>query len=158
MKLRALCEVYDIEPLSSNNNNNNTNTLNYKIYYTDYSAREWQQANFNWNHGPDSFNLDIKIFRTIDGGKKKTIQSKKLVLAAGAIGSTEILIKSINTTRTLGQKLNISNKLGIGYSTNGDLLGVVTPTKKDIQATRGPIVTSAIRFNEGVGFDIYNRR
>jgi hypothetical protein len=35
----ALSEVYDIESLSSNNNNN-TNTLNYKIYYTDYSARE----------------------------------------------------------------------------------------------------------------------
>ncbi len=147
-EVRVLSEVYDIEPLSSNNNNN-TNTLNYKIYYTDYSAREWQQASFTWNHGPDSFNLNIKIFKTIDGGKKKTIQSKKLVLAAGAIGSTEILIKSINTTRTSGQKLNVSNKLGMGYSTNGDLLGVVTPTKKDIQATRGPIVTSAIRFNEG---------
>jgi hypothetical protein len=38
-EVKALSEVYDIEPLSSNNNNN-TNTLNYKIYYTDYSARE----------------------------------------------------------------------------------------------------------------------
>lgn len=145
-EVRPLCEVYDIEPLLPNNN---TDSYNYKIYHTDYSARDWKQAHFNWTHGPDSFNLDIKIFRTIDDGKKKTIQSKKLVLAAGAIGTTEILIKSINTTRITGQKLNIRNKLGIGYSTNGDLLGVVTPTKKDIQATRGPIVTSAIKFNEG---------
>jgi hypothetical protein len=59
------------------------------------------------------------------------------------------LIKSINTTSTSDQKFNVSNKLGIGDSTNGDLLGVVTPTKRDIQATRGLIVTSAIRFNEG---------
>ena len=77
---------------------------------------------------------------------------KRLVLAAGAIGSTEILLKSINTTRTTGQKLNLSSRLGMGYSTNGDLLGVVTPTKTNIHATRGPIVTSAIKFNEGLGF------
>ena len=69
----------------------------------------------------------------------------------GAIGSTEILLKATNTTRTTGQKLNLSNKLGAGYSTNGDLLGVINPTKTDIYATRGPIVTSAIRFDEGPG-------
>jgi hypothetical protein len=31
-------------------------------------------------------------------------------------------------------------------------LGVINPTKTDIYATRGPIVTSAIKFNEGSGF------
>ena len=139
-----LCEVYDIEPLTSG-------THNYKVYYTDYGARDWKQASFNWNVGSKSYKLDVKLFRLIDNGKKKTIECKKLVLAAGAIGSTEILLKSINTTRTSGQKLNLSNKLGAGYSTNGDLLGVINPTKTDIYATRGPIVTSAIRFDEGPG-------
>jgi hypothetical protein len=33
----------------------------------------------------------------------------------------------------------------------GDLLGVINPTKSDVYATRGPIVTSAIRFDEGLG-------
>ncbi len=41
--------------------------------------------------------------------------------------------------------------MGSGYSTNGDLLGVINPTKTNIHATRGPIVTSAIKFNEGAG-------
>ena len=139
-----LCEVYDIEP-------QNTGTYNYKVYYTDYGARDWKQASFNWNVGSKSYKLDVRLFRLIDNGKKKTIECKKLVLAAGAIGSTEILLKATNTTRTTGQKLNLSNKLGAGYSTNGDLLGVINPTKTDIYATRGPIVTSAIRFNEGPG-------
>ena len=139
-----LCEVYDIEPLT-------TGTYNYKIYYTDYGARDWKQASFNWNVGSKSYKLDVRLFRLIDNGKKKTIECKKLVLAAGAIGSTEILLKATNTTRTTGQKLNLSNKLGAGYSTNGDLLGVINPTKTDIYATRGPIVTSAIRFDEGPG-------
>lgn len=54
----------------------------------------------------------------------------------------------INTTRQTGQKLVLSDRLGKGYSTNGDLLGVINPTKTNIHATRGPIVTSAIKFNE----------
>lgn len=139
-----LCEVYDIEPLTAG-------THNYKVHYTDYGARDWKQASFNWNVGSKSYKLDVRLFRLIDNGKKKTIECKKLVLAAGAIGSTEILLKATNTTRTTGQKLNLSNKLGAGYSTNGDLLGVINPTKTDVYATRGPIVTSAIRFDEGPG-------
>ena len=62
---------------------------------------------------------------------------QKLVLAAGAIGSTEILLKSINTTRQTGQKLVLSDRLGIGYSTNGDLLGVVNPTKDKYSCNKG---------------------
>jgi choline dehydrogenase-like flavoprotein len=146
-EMRVLCEVYDIEPLSGAGSANN-----YRVYYTDYSAREWTQASFSWNHESKPFRLDIKLFRTIDEGRKKIIECKTLILAAGSIGSTEILIKSVNTTRTTGQKLSISNRLGIGYSTNGDLLGVISTTKKDIQATRGPIITSAIKFNEAANF------
>ncbi|HXV88879.1 MAG TPA: GMC oxidoreductase [Nitrososphaeraceae archaeon] len=143
-EVRALCEVYDIEPLTSG-------TLKYKVYYNDYSSREQKQVLFNGTVGSQSYKLEIRLFRFIDKGTKKTIECNQLILSAGAIGSTEILLKSINTTRTTGQKLSLSNKLGEGYSTNGDLLGVVNPTKTDISATRGPIVTSAIKFNEGAG-------
>lgn len=144
-EVRPLSEVYDIEPLTSG-------AYRYKIYYTDFGARDWKQASFNWNIGPNSYKLDAKLFRLVDGGKKKTLECKRLILAAGAIGSTEILLKSINTTRSTGEKLKLSSRLGMGYSTNGDLLGVVNPTKTNIYATRGPIVTSAIKFNEGPGF------
>jgi GMC oxidoreductase len=147
-EVRPLAEVYDIEPLDGSGGS----TYKYKIYYTDYGARDWKQASFNWNTGSKSFKLDVKLFRLVDNGRQKTIECNKLFLAAGAIGSTEILLKATNTTRNTGQKLKLSNKLGTGYSTNGDLLGVVNPTKTDIYATRGPIVTSAIRFNEGPGF------
>jgi choline dehydrogenase-like flavoprotein len=143
-QVRPLCEVYDIEPLIGGGN-----AYNYKVYYNDYGARDWKQANFAWSAGSQSFKLDLRLFRLVNDGRKKTVQCKKLILAAGAVGSTEILLKSINTTRNTGQKLNLSSKLGSGYSTNGDLLGVIHPTKINIYATRGPIVTSAIRFNEG---------
>ena len=148
LEVRALSEVYDIEPILGGSGS----LFNYKIYYNDYGARDWKQASFSWNIGPKSYKLDIRLFRLVDNGKKKTIECNKLILGAGSIGSTEILLKSINTTRNTGQKLNLSNKIGSGYSTNGDLLGVIQPTKTDINATRGPIVTSAIRFNEGSDF------
>jgi hypothetical protein len=142
LSVLPLCEVYDIEPLTAG-------PRRYKVYYRDYSSRDWKQASFSWNVGTKSYRIETKLFRLVDEGRPKSIECNKLVLAAGAIGSTEILLKATNTTRAGGQKLVLSNKLGSRYSTNGDLLGAINPTKTEIFATRGPIVTSAIRFNEG---------
>jgi len=144
--LYPLCEVFDIEPLPS------ASTYRYKIHYIDFGSREWKQQTFSWSQGADTYNLAVRLFRFVEGGTKKSIECKKLILTAGAIGSTEILLKSINTTRSSGLKLHLSPKLGKRYSTNGDLLGVITPTKTNIHATRGPIVTSAIKFKEGSNF------
>lgn len=89
-----------------------------------------ETGNFTWSIGSQSFKLNMRLFRVVDVGRKKSIQCKKLILAAGVVGSTEILLKSLNTTRTTGQKLNLSNKIGSRYSINGDSLGVVHPTKQ----------------------------
>lgn len=75
--------------------------------------------------------------------------TKKVVLAAGSIGSTELLLKSANSKRrAMDKNIKVSSMLGNRFSTNGDLLGVVKPTKVDVAMSRGPIVTSAIRFKE----------
>ena len=145
-EVRALAEVYDIEPLVGS-------THKYKIHYRDYGARDKKDIPpFEWTTGSQSFKLEAILFKYIPEGREKSISCKTLILAAGAIGSTEILLKSISTTRNTGEKLKLSNRLGKGYSTNGDLLGIVTPTKDNIHATRGPMVTSAIRFKEGSNF------
>jgi choline dehydrogenase-like flavoprotein len=142
-EVRALAEVYDIEPL------NITSSFKYKIYYKDYGAKEKKDIVTNWTSGGQSFKLEATLFSYIIEGTEKTIECNTLILAAGAIGSTEILLKSVNTTRSTGNKLNLSTRLGKGYSTNGDLLGVVNRTKDNIYATRGPMVTSSIKFKEG---------
>jgi choline dehydrogenase-like flavoprotein len=144
-EVRALAEVYDIEPLVGS-------THKYKIHYRDYGARDKKDISFNGNFGSQSFQLKAILFKYIPEGREKGISCNTLILAAGAIGSTEILLKSISTTRNTGEKLKLSTRLGKGYSTNGDLLGIVTPTKDNIHATRGPMVTSAIRFKEGSNF------
>ena len=60
---------------------------------------------------------------------------------AGSLGSTKILFKCKNS-----QSLQLSDMLGRRFSTNGDLLGVINPTKENVDATRGPITTSIARF------------
>jgi cholesterol oxidase len=64
----------------------------------------------------------------------KIIKTNQVVLSAGALGSTEILLKS--------KKLNLSDMLGKKFSTNGDFFGVINPTKHNVDSTRGPTQTS----------------
>lgn len=73
-------------------------------------------------------------------GVKSTIEAKLVVLAAGTLGSTEILLRSKN--------LQLSNTLGTHFSTNGDLCGVINPTKESVDATRGPQITSIVRYRD----------
>ena len=114
-EVRALTEVYDIEPLIGS-------THKYKIYYRDYGARDKKDISFDLPIGSQSFKLEATLFKYIPEGREKNIIPNTLILAAGAIGSTEILLKSISTTRNSGEKLKLSTRLGKGYSTNGDLL------------------------------------
>jgi choline dehydrogenase-like flavoprotein len=73
-------------------------------------------------------------------GTKSTIEAKLVVLAAGTLGSTEILLRSKN--------LQLSNSLGTHFSTNGGLFGVINPTKESVDATRGPQITSIVRYRD----------
>jgi choline dehydrogenase-like flavoprotein len=143
IELRVLCQANDIEPREGEE-------FPYKVYYNDYSIRNLSDNNFS-KDGSDGkkYRVDTKLFEWLDEGQEKFVFAKKVILAAGAVGSTELLLKSANSTRrTMDKNLKFSDKLGERFSTNGDLLGVVKPTKLDIALTRGPIVTSAIRFRE----------
>jgi choline dehydrogenase-like flavoprotein len=76
----------------------------------------------------------------------KVIKTNRVVLAAGTLGSTELLLKS--------KKLDLSSKVGSNFSTNGDFFGIINPTKFNVDASRGPTQTSIARFkdNDNVGF------
>jgi cholesterol oxidase len=124
LDIHPLCEVLDIGEI--------TGEQDYKYYvkFVDYR---------------DIIDLkDLPRSELTDEEKKKiakTIKTKKVILAAGSLGSTEILFKCKNS-----QSLQLSDMLGKKFSTNGDLLGVINPTKENVDATRGPITTSIARF------------
>ena len=76
--------------------------------------------------------------------------AKTVIVAAGCLGSTEILLRSRDKNNG---KLVLSEKLGSNFSTNGDFSGFITiaPDKLayPIYATRGPINTSHVTFRDG---------
>src|SRR5215213_4699634 len=90
------------------------------------------------------YKITIKDYRDEKDGTDRILYAKTVVLAAGSLGSTEILLRS-------STKLKLSKKLGFQFTTNGDLLGVINPTKEVVDASRGPIVTSIVAFKGSSG-------
>ena len=91
-------------------------------------------------------------------GQTKTVRASQVFLAAGVLGTTEILLRSRNAG------LALSDKLGFGFSTNGDFGALAvgtkmigadgqpvrrpdgTAAKASVYPTRGPINTADVRF------------
>jgi cholesterol oxidase len=70
------------------------------------------------------------------------VTGRRVILAAGSLGSTEILLRS----RQDGFLTSLSDRLGAGWSSNGDFL---TPAlhflrKNPVDPTHGPTITAAI--------------
>jgi cholesterol oxidase len=69
--------------------------------------------------------------------------AKRVVLAAGSLGSTEILLRSRDEYRTLPR---VSPFLGRNWSSNGDFLTPAFHHNRLIEPYNGPTITSAIDF------------
>jgi cholesterol oxidase len=81
-----------------------------------------------------------------------TIRAKVVVVAAGALGSTYLLLRNKKNLPALGQAL------GARFSGNGDILGFVLGSRDALEPSNGPVITSTIRVpdaldgDEGRGF------
>lgn len=84
----------------------------------------------------------------IDGGKEiaDSISAKSVVLAAGSLGSTEILLRSRDQARSL---VSLSKRLGKGWSSNGDFITPAFYKDRRINPSHGPTITSAIDYLDG---------
>jgi cholesterol oxidase len=73
-----------------------------------------------------------------------------VVLAAGTLGTNELLLRSRDRAGSLPA---LSNLLGHGFSANGDFLGSIHGAEEDLEPAYGPDVTSIIRcFEDQPGF------
>ncbi len=87
--------------------------------------------------------LDVK-----EGRRKREIVGKIVILAAGSIGSTEILLRSRDGFRTLK---NLPRALGRGWSPNGDFLTLARyKNGRPLEPTKGPTIGSVIDLLDGV--------
>ena len=83
----------------------------------------------------------------IDGAvlRPYVLTAPTVVLSAGSLGSTEILLRS----RAAGSLPAISARLGEGWSSNGDFLTPAFHMLRDVRPTRGPTITGAIDLLDG---------
>ncbi|GLW05162.1 cholesterol oxidase [Microtetraspora sp. NBRC 13810] len=81
----------------------------------------------------------------------RSIRCRRLVLAAGALGTTYLLLVSRKKLPAL------SNALGTRFSGNGDLLSLMLSARgadgehRPLRGSTGPVITSAIRGEDGPG-------
>jgi cholesterol oxidase len=84
-------------------------------------------------------------------GRERTIDTDHLFLCAGALGSTELLLRSRDDHRSLPE---LSPMLGRRYSTNGDFLTLVREDgEKPFEPANGPTVTTTLLADRGQGDD-----
>jgi cholesterol oxidase len=85
--------------------------------------------------------------RLVEGRRvPEHVDAKEVILAAGSLGSTELLLRCRDQYRTLP---NLPNSLGHGWSSNGDFLTPALYTDRKISPTVGPTISSAIDFLDG---------
>lgn len=109
-ELRDHCEVKRIEPDASGSG--------YRVYYAHHADEEVSSA-----HSP-----------TVE------LTSDVLVLSAGSLGSTFLLLKNRSAFPGL------SRALGTRFCGNGDLLGFINArTERSFGPARGPVITSTVR-------------
>ncbi len=83
---------------------------------------------------------------------EELVSADRVIVAAGCVGTNEIMLRS----KQRGGLPNLSDRVGYGFSTNGDWLAFVDETSERISLTRGPVTTSFGHFNTpeaGAGAD-----
>jgi choline dehydrogenase-like flavoprotein len=69
-------------------------------------------------------------------GREVRVRAPKLFLAAGVLGTTELLLRCADAG-----SLSLSGRVGHGFSTNGDFGGFAVGTQMKVHSTQGPINT-----------------
>lgn len=77
---------------------------------------------------------------------RDSVSARQVVLAAGSLGSTEILLKSRERFGTLS---SISPYLGHNWSSNGDFLTPAEYKDRKLYPSTGPTISAAIDFLDG---------
>ena len=75
------------------------------------------------------------------------IEADYLVLSAGALGTTFLLLKN------RAQLPHVSPALGSRFCGNGDLLGIFVRAKRRLDPNRGPVITSFVRVPDALDGD-----
>ena len=85
---------------------------------------------------------------TSGGRPVKSVLANRVVVSAGTLGSTELLLRCRSDTLP-----RLSTRVGQRFSGNGDFLGFVVGTKDPAEPNYGPVITQGIDYNLLEKFD-----
>jgi len=86
------------------------------------------------------------LARDLEGHCWRRFKAEKVIVAAGSMGSTELLLRCRDQYKTLPK---LSRKLGHNWSCNGDFATMAFYDERRVSPTRGPTITSAIDYLDG---------
>jgi len=78
------------------------------------------------------------VFRNVQTGDTHEVTTHRVIVSAGTLGTSELLLRCRDVHRTLPR---ISERLGQQFSGNGDFLAFAIDGKKEINSTYGPVIT-----------------
>lgn len=87
-------------------------------------------------------------FRDADN-KQQTVHTQRVILAAGTLGTNELLLRCRDE---LGSLPRISEQLGKRFSGNGDFVSAVVAGQREVGSNYGPVITRYI------DYDLYQQR
>jgi cholesterol oxidase len=124
----------------------NTLDLNY-IPWAEKHGAEVRPLHLVTRIEPDGTGYRVWYDRLGNGRRVSgTVRGERVILAAGSLGSTELLLRARDQHRTLR---NLSRTLGHGWSSNGDFLTPSFYEGRRVSPTRGPTISCAIDFLDG---------
>lgn len=85
-------------------------------------------------------------FRDLASGRDGDVSARNVVVAAGSIGSTQLLLQCRDRDRTLPA---LSSLLGRRWSANGDFVTPAFYRGREVSPTQGPTISSCIDFLDG---------
>lgn len=81
--------------------------------------------------------------KKMESGTQRIVTADRVVVAAGCLGTSEIMLRC----KERGTLPNLSDRVGFGFSTNGDYLAFLDGTRERVSLVRGPVTTSFGHFN-----------
>jgi cholesterol oxidase len=127
-----LHEVEKIEPIEP------VETNGYRVHFRhfDLETAEAQPLPV------DGDRFDRRTAKPESGTRSGSVVGRKVIISAGSLGSTEILLRCRDLHRTLPK---LSSALGTRFSGNGDfLLAGTLESNRDVDPGAGPSITAAV--------------
>ena len=97
---------------------------------------------------PSANGYIVTFINHLAGAREETVAAPAVFLCAGAVNSTELLLRCRDQYKTLTQ---LSNRLGHNYSGNGDFIAFAFDTAARLEPWNGPTITTGIVYDNGAG-------